>query len=906
MKSFARSRSFAALALAFALLLTPLSALAKKGEPNYKRGLQYETAQQWEKAAQEFALALAALPSDIEYQLHYQRAVFNASQLFMQRGRALAEQNDYTGAYNAFRQAYGYDPVNELAASEMEHMLRLQREKQGLPADGNGNGNAPRNSNDPSASYPRTGATSGVATATGARAAAAPQELPERSQQLRVINYNGELEPLIRRLADELNLNVIFDRDFTQQVGKRTVAYNLRDVTTARALDFVFTAQGLFFQKLDRRTILVADQSKRPAYQQLVLRTFYLSNIEPEAARQLIQQTLPANAGRQPTVTLNKTTNSITVRDTPENIRLISELLPTVDKDRAEVVMEVAIYEVSRTDLLQLGNQLGSSDTLGNFGGLQTGSLLLGSARRIAGAAAGSTIPLATGIGLIIPSSTLSAFQKKDNTRLVFSTQVHAFDDEKSETRIGEKVPVQTASVFNGLSTGGTGGTGGAGGAVGSVFGNGYPVIQYEDTGLSLDFTPKVFPNQDVQIKMVIDTKDAVVSGSGNSLTPTFTQRRVTGTARIPNNRTIMIASIAQDRNSEGREGLPLLGLIPILGRLFSTPTKRNSTRDVVITMTPRVLRAPSITPGDEESRPTGSIQTPQTDSLEALVREADREDQLAAARRLPTNQTIQLPAIETAANTNATNAPVSTTTTPEPLSYVPAPNILVDATKPSNSQNKASAAQSVAFVASSPATSPSVTNAVPANLKTSAPPSKTVSLDASNAAASKVPAVAPDASLQNKTDAEASVSAVAPPSISSAELRLVPEAGEMRVGAKQRVTLMLKTDAPLGLAAATLRFDPRVTKVNVVSKGGMFADKAGAPLITQSVDARGVLVLSIAPAAGASPLTGEGALLIIEVEGVAIGDSALSFDAGQVHLIATDGRSIIAQAVNAQLRVIQ
>src|SRR3982751_633994 len=131
------SRVFASLLVIFCLLAAPMMVLAKKkGEKNYKQGLDYETAQQWEKAAQEFTLAVAADPSNTEYQLHYRRAVFNASQTYMMQGRALAEQRDYLGAYNAFRQAYGYDPVNELALSEMERMLRLQREKTGEPAPG--------------------------------------------------------------------------------------------------------------------------------------------------------------------------------------------------------------------------------------------------------------------------------------------------------------------------------------------------------------------------------------------------------------------------------------------------------------------------------------------------------------------------------------------------------------------------------------------------------------------------------------------------------------------------------------------------------------------------------------------------------------------------------------------------
>src|SRR5947209_18088323 len=124
--------------------------------------------------------------------------------------------------------------------------------------------------------------------------------------------------------------------------------------------------------------------------------------------------------------------------------------------------MDVSIYEISRSDLLQIGNQIGTSSTLGNLGGLQRGSFLIGSARQLANGA-NAVFPLSTGVGLLIPSSTVSALQTKSNTRLLFSTQVHAFDDEKSSTRVGSKVPVQTASVYNGLTTATNGQTNGTG-----------------------------------------------------------------------------------------------------------------------------------------------------------------------------------------------------------------------------------------------------------------------------------------------------------------------------------------------------------------------------------------------------------------------------------------------------------
>jgi len=279
-----------ALVVVTCLLIVPVSAFGKKGKDNYNRGLKYEQAQQWEKAAQEFTLAIASDPSNVDYQLHYRRATFNASQTFMQQGRSLAEQRDYIGAYNAFRQAFGYDPVNQLAVSEMERMVRLQEVKEGgkvstIQGDGL------------SSSSPNDGAGT-PANPSNAR----PQEpvIPTKSEPVRVVNWNGDLRQFIRKMADELNLNVIFDRQ--SFATPRNIDVSLRDVTTAKALDYIFLQENLFFQKLDKRTILVADQSRRQQYQQLVVRTFYISNSDPEKAKGLITQALPASVGRPRTV----------------------------------------------------------------------------------------------------------------------------------------------------------------------------------------------------------------------------------------------------------------------------------------------------------------------------------------------------------------------------------------------------------------------------------------------------------------------------------------------------------------------------------------------------------------------------------------------------------------------------
>ncbi|MFN2455288.1 MAG: secretin N-terminal domain-containing protein [Pyrinomonadaceae bacterium] len=957
MKYFNHARSCASLLLILCLLCgatlpVAAAALGKKGEKDYKLGLQYEAAQQWDRAAQEFALAVAADPSRGEYQLHYRRAVFNASQMFMQQGRSLAERRDYTGAYNAFRQAYGYDPVNQLALSEMERMLRLQNEKEGItpPGEsgrngaGNGNTSAPRPS--PTSYQPTLGSPSPGATMVRVAASqgqnASPVLPPARVEQQRVVTFSGDLESFIRSLAERLDINVVFDRDFP----KRSININLRDVTTSQVLDYIFLTQGLFFQKLNRRTILVADQVKRAQYQQLVIRTFYLQNAKLEDANQLISRVIPPQAGRPPTTVINNTaTNSVTVRDTPENVRLIGDLLQSIDKDRSEVVMEVSIYEVSHTDLVQFGNQFGDPTSNSLTLGGTTSLGIIGGSREVAQRMI--TSPTALGAALILPQTSFNAFQRKDNTRLIYSNQIHAFDNEQSRARIGQRVPVQTAQTFPfgnfGNNTNNTTGNVNQG----AGFGGGFPVFQYEETGLTLELTPQVFPNLDVQVKMNIVSKDVL---NPSNPTPTFTERTINGTARIQNNRTMMLVSVAQNKQSNGRQGLPVLGGLPILGYLFAAPRRDNVQSDIVIAVTPRVLRAPAITPRDEEARPSGTLSTPTTESLEAMLQESDREDQLAAARLAPAGNALanntQAANVQPAAAVAAKEQAVQPSSPDaESVAYVPAPKALM--TSPNAAPSNTFAASSPGRMSATDAvlrneppplanasmttsrTSPSIAVnksdviAVPrtavnpflamlpgalnvgARLKVLASEaplldaSKFVSVAAENLAATES---APRFVIEKVPNRSGSLTGPT----SAAELRLIPERQEMRIGDKRRLLLVLKTDAPLGLAVVTLRFDPHTIAIRDISPGALLVNGGTvSPSLSKSLDAaNGVLLVSITPPAGATSLTGVGTLFALDIEAVGVGESAVGFDSGNTHFIASDGRNVLLQLAHSQMIV--
>ena len=830
-------------------MLSPVAVLAGDGKKFFKEGMKAEVAEQWDKAVEQFAMAITESPKNPEYRLHYQRSLFNASQMYMKKGTLLANEKDYEGAYLAFRKAYAYDPVNELAKAQMEKMVRLQK---GLE-----NGDNPEDKNS------LNGDVRLVKTSTGANS---PQniQVPQKLETLRDVVFPAgiDLQVLIKDLAKDLDLNVLFDS--TTFSRERKTKIELKSVTAAKALDYVFLQEGLFFQKVGPRTILVADSARRQQFQQLVLRTFYLANADPKDVQKILQAAIPPQPGRTPTITIvDEDTNSITIRDTQENIRLMGKLISSLDKDRAEVVMDVAIYEVSKSDLLKLGNQIGSETSLSSLGGTTSGVVGLGGNDLFGtiGRTAATAIPSAFGVGLVIPAVNLVAFQRKENTKLLASTQIHAFNNEDSSARIGQRVPVTTATISNGFNNPGNPGAGGGGGGFLSN------VVNYEQVGLTLKFKPIVFPNQDVQVAMEIESKDVIGGGAGGN--PSFSERVIKGTARVQNNKTLLLASVAQDVESNGRQGLPLLGLIPIIGRLFTAPTKDNRQVDIVIAITPRVIRAPTILPEDEIERPSGSLAVPTSGSLEAMIIQEEQEELLAAARRLPTVAQVQLPDQKT----EEAPAYVKSGSTPsvaKPVTSAPENQTNAE-TQPTNA-------------------SPQNTGLSLSSLRPIDSGIKTLQINqtADNAQTNQTTLNFQETSLKSpeKQIAE-SPSANAP----TAEMQFLPGLPEMKAGEKTKIAVLVKSATGFRSAVLGLRFDEKKLAVRSVSFGDVYGGSLANTLATPFINQGGKMFVSLSSPKDSAE-NASGILAYIEVEALTDGKHEMAFDKDILNILTADGKN--------------
>jgi general secretion pathway protein D len=807
-------------------MLSPVATLAMvDAKKNFKEGMKHEVAEEWDKAVESFALAVSESPKNPEYRLHLTRSLFNASQMFMKRGNTAAKEKDYEAAYLAFRRAYAFDPTNELAKSEMDRVVRLQQEV-----------------------IDRTGGaqkadSNGVKMIPAGLTTSSPpvSPIPQKLEKLRDIPFPAgvDLQFIIKELAKDLELNVLFDAESFRTPGKKTFI-ELRNVTAAQALDYIFMQEGLFFQKVGPRTVIVANQAQRPKFQQLVLRTFYLSNAAPKDIAKVVQTAIPAQPGRSQTIVLtDDATNSITIRDTEENIRLIARLIGSLDKDRAEVVMDVAIYEVNKNDLLQLGNQVGSAAQLTNLGGTGPGIIQIGPSPLANIAAAASRIapfPTSIATGILLPGSGLAAFQSKNNTKLIASTQIHAFNNEQSEARIGQRVPVKSATFQTGSINNNVGGNG----VVSDV-------INYEQVGLTLNFKPLVFPNHDVQVEMLIESKD--VAGAA-TLTPTFTERKIKGTARIQNNKTLLLASVAQDAETNGRQGLPFLGLIPILGRLFTAPTKDNRQVDIVIAVTPRVIRAPAILPDDEVERPTGSLAVPTNSSLEAMLVEEDSQERLALARRIGNNSSIMLPD-RAAADDNTSPQYVQTSASTTDAKATPA-----------------TAADSSKVVQTAVALVPVISSA-PQSANSSTPNNGGV------------------------TDAVGNTDGLSPadPAARTMNLKFGSDLAEMKAGDKIKIPVVIDGSGAFTSAVIGLKFDPAKVAVRKVIYGDLFGAPSASLAATPFLNQGGKIYVSLTSKDG-SELNAAGTLAFIEIEALTDGRPDITFDRDVLNFLTSDGRN--------------
>lgn len=412
---------------------------------------------------------------------------------------------------------------------------------------------------------------------------------------------DANVRMVFEALSRTTGLNVIFDRDVRADL-KTTIF--VKDATVEDTVDLILLQNQLEKKTLNANTLFIypATAAKQKEYQDLQVRTFQLANADGKHL-----QTVLKNLLKIKDVAFDDRSNTLVIRDTPDAVSVATKVIAAHDVAEAEVMLEVEVLEVSRDRLQNLGielpNKFGVSMPTVNPASLGGGALTTAGVKAYHGSQLLVNTPLA---------ATLNLRLEDTDANILASPRIRAKHKEKAKILIGDKVP----TIIN-TFTPSTGSTGGV--VTGSV--------QYQDVGLKLEIEPQVYTDQEVGIKLNLEVSNIVkeIQGPQGSLAYQIGTRSAQTALRLRDGETQVLGGLISDVDRNTASKIPGLGHLPMVGRLFGNNTSTFSKQEIVLSITPRIVRAPTISDIDVSNVYSGS---------EALIREKPlRLDPIGAVR---------------------------------------------------------------------------------------------------------------------------------------------------------------------------------------------------------------------------------------------------------------------------------
>ncbi len=550
-----------------------------KGQPDYNQGKKAETLQDYDAAFVFYQKAAKADPYNATYKIKLNRVRFEASELHVKRGVELRKQGDLQGAAGEFQRAQAIDPSSPVADQELRKTVEMIAEKN-RAADAAAE--LPTDPNEPPL-------------------AAMPPEIKPLSRapiNLKMSNDAKIVFDLIGKLA---GLTVIYDPDFPA----RRITVELNNVTMEQALEIVSLETKAFVKPVTENIIFVIpDQpQKRRDYEEQVVKTIYLSNTtQPQDITEILtglRQLLDLKRVQQ----LNSQ-NAIIVRDTPDKLMLAEKMIHDIDKAKPEVVVQVEVLEARTDRLRDLGILPGQTASIA----INPNSSTTSSSSSTTSTTSNSGINLnqlrhLNGGDLVftLPSATANAILSDTNTRIIQNPEVRSVDGQTAKLRIGDRIPIATGSFQAGVGVGSTGGAGFVNPLVNTQF-------TYLDVGVNIDLTPRVHPNRDVSLKLKVEvsshTGDQAIGGITQ---PIISQRVIEHDIRLKEGEVSILGGLVQRTDSKTLEGWPGLAKLPLLRYLFSHNKTDHQEDEVLIVLTPRIVRIPEWTKANLRTMYSGS-----------------------------------------------------------------------------------------------------------------------------------------------------------------------------------------------------------------------------------------------------------------------------------------------------------
>jgi general secretion pathway protein D len=569
-KRIAMTRLKSVAVLLLVVSLAALPAYADKASSLYNQGRDAEARQDYETAYADYSEAYKLKPSDVRYRAAAERGKFLAAASHVHRGQILRDSGKLQDALAEFQKAISIDSSSFIAVQE-EKRTRQLIEQAEHPA-------------------PQSLNTGDVLTRRMEQAAG-PVDLAPISNSPITLRLSEDSKIVYESICKLAGINVLFDPDYTS----RRINIQLNGVTLQDALQIVALESKTFWRPVTPNTIFIAADttSKRKELEQNVVRTFYLSNLSQPTELQDLVNTI------RTIVEVNRvqqlpTQGAVVVRGTPDQVALVQKLIDDIDKARPEVVVEIAIMQVSKTKMRNLGITPPASVSASLQDNINSNTSTTTTGTTTTGTTGTTTTPTstagnvnlnslahinATNFQLNIPTATANILFSDADSKLIQNPSIRAVDGQKATLKIGDRIPVATGSFQPGI------------GGVGIN-----PLVNtqfnYIDVGVNIDVTPRIHANGEVSMKMVLDVSSVTsFQNIGGISQPVIGQRKVEHEIRLKDGEINLLGGILQQENDKTLAGIPFLSQIPILKYLFGSENINKVDSEVVFAIIPHIVR---------------------------------------------------------------------------------------------------------------------------------------------------------------------------------------------------------------------------------------------------------------------------------------------------------------------------
>jgi len=603
--------------LIFCLSAVLLAAGCPKGKTDYVQGRKAERLQDYDAAYDYYQKALKNDPENAVYLIKFNQARFEAGSLHVKNGVKLRERGQLEAAASEFQRAVAIDPSSPIAEQEFRKTAAMIEEKNRA----NAAATEPPKEEDRSETL-----------------AAMPPELKPLLRTPINLKMSNDAKIVFDTIGKIAGLTVVYDPDFPA----RRISTELNSVTLEQALDIVSLESKALWKPVTENVIFVVQDQpqKRRDYEEQIVRTFYLSNtVQAQDLTEIVtglRQLLDLKRIQQ----LNAQ-NAIVIRASPDQLAVADKIIKDIDKAKPEVVIQVQVIEARVDKARSLGISPGTAASIAvlppgstttnnnNSGSTTTNNnnpITLQSLGHLTGA----------DYSVTLPSFTANALLSDSTTKIIQNPEVRSVDGQPAKLNIGDRVPIATGSFQAGVGVGGTAGTGFVNPLVNTQF-------QYQDVGVNIDLTPRVHPNHEVSLKVKVEVSSVTGQSTiGGIQQPIISQRKIDHEIRLKEGEASVLGGLITRTDMKSLSGWPGLARIPFLRYFFSEDIHNTEDDEIMIILTPRIVRMPEWTRANLRSIYSGSESNVQV-RRETEVRAPTAEPR-AAAQQGSANTAQQVP----------------------------------------------------------------------------------------------------------------------------------------------------------------------------------------------------------------------------------------------------------------------